>query len=133
MIYTDSKGENKLVKDEKLVKPFQIILQTAENVATVMLDCKIPLDKDEYVKKFKPDLMELTYKWCGGAKFKEICEMADDIYEGTIIRALRRLDELMSQFVEASKVIGNMELKEKFENAQKQLKRGIVFTASLYL
>jgi len=35
--------------------------------------------------------------------------------------------------VEGSKVIGNMELKEKFETAQKQLKRGIVFTASLYL
>jgi superfamily II RNA helicase len=40
--------------------------------------------------------MELTYKWCSGAKFKEICDLADDIYEGTIIRALRRLDELLS-------------------------------------
>lgn len=61
-----------------------------------MVECKIPLDKDEYVKKFRPDIMELTYKWCMGAKFKEICDMADNIYEGTIIRALRRLDELLS-------------------------------------
>jgi len=78
-------------------------------------------------------MMEITYKWCGGAKFIEICEMADDIFEGTIIRALRRLDELLSQFVEASKIIGNTELVAKFEEAQKNLKRGIVFTASLYL
>ena len=59
--------------------------------------------------------------------------MADDIYEGTIIRCLRRLDELISQLVEASKIIGNMEMKKKFEDSQKNLKRGIVFTASLYL
>jgi len=61
-----------------------------------MIDSKIPLDKEEYVRKFRPDIMELTYKWCLGAKFKEICEIAEDIYEGTIIRALRRLDELIS-------------------------------------
>lgn len=59
--------------------------------------------------------------------------MAEDIYEGTIIRGLRRLDELISQLVEASKIIGNMDMKRKFEESQKNLKRGIVFTASLYL
>lgn len=60
-----------------------------------MIESKIEVDKDEYVKKFSPDLMDITLKWCEGAKFKEICDMADDIYEGTIIRALRRLDELL--------------------------------------
>lgn len=29
-----------------------------------MIDSKIPLDKEEYVSKFKPDIMEITYKWC---------------------------------------------------------------------
>ena len=29
-----------------------------------MIESKIPLDKEEYVKGFKPDLMEITYKWC---------------------------------------------------------------------
>jgi len=41
-------------------------------------------------------MMEMTMKWCNGAKFKEICDMADNIYEGTIIRAMRRLDELLA-------------------------------------
>lgn len=98
-----------------------------------MIESKIPLDKEEYLKGFKPDLMEITSKWCQGAKFKEICEMAEDIYEGTIIRGLRRLDELLSQLLEASKIIGNQDMKSKFEEAQRNLKRGIVFTASLYL
>ena len=98
-----------------------------------MIECKIPVDKEEYIAKFKPDMMELTLMWCQGAKFKQVCDEAQDIYEGTIIRAFRRLDELISQLIEAAKIIGNQDLKKKFEDAQKNLKRGIVFTASLYL
>jgi ATP-dependent RNA helicase DOB1 len=98
-----------------------------------MIESKIPLEKDEYVKKFNPDLMEIVYKWCQGAKFKDICEMANEIFEGTIIRGFRRLDELLAQIAEACKVIGNLELHAKFEEAEKNLKRGIIFTASLYL
>jgi ATP-dependent RNA helicase DOB1 len=83
-----------------------------------MIECKIQnLDKEEYVAKFRPDLVELTLKWCQGAKFKEICDEARDIYEGTIIRAFRRLDELISQLIDASKKIGNADLKTKFEEA----------------
>lgn len=61
-----------------------------------MIDSKIPLDKEEYIKKFQPELMELTLSWCQGCTFKELCDQADNIYEGTIIRAFRRLDELIS-------------------------------------
>jgi ATP-dependent RNA helicase DOB1 len=82
-----------------------------------MIDSKIPLEKEDYIKQFKPDMMEITYRWCNGAKFKEISDMADDIYEGTIIRALRRLDELLSQMTETCKVIGNTEMRDKFEEA----------------
>ena len=98
-----------------------------------MLESKIPLDKEEYISKFKPDLMELTMLWCGGASFKEVSDEARDIYEGTIIRAFRRLDELISQLIESAKIIGNVDLRRKFEESQSNLKRGIVFTASLYL
>jgi len=105
----------------------------ADRVATVMIESKIPVDKEEYVAKFKPDMMELTMMWCGGASFKEVSDEARDIYEGTIIRAFRRLDELISQLIESSKIIGNVDLRKKFEESQKNLKRGIVFTASLYL
>lgn len=68
----------------------------ADKLATTMIECKIPVDKEEYVAKFKPDMMELTLMWCQGASFKQVCDEARDIYEGTIIRAFRRLDELIS-------------------------------------
>ena len=64
LIYTDGKNENKLVKDPKLSDPFFQLTLIADKVATIMIDSKIPLDKEEYVKKFKPDMMEITYKWC---------------------------------------------------------------------
>ena len=133
LIYTDNKSEGKLTKDQTLAQPFNQLQIIAERVATIMAESKIPIDKDDYIKKFSPDMMELVHRWCNGAKFKEICEMAQDIYEGTIVRGFRRLDELLSQLTDAAKIIGNMELKQKFEDAQKSLKRGIVFTASLYL
>merc|ERR1711957_844525 len=107
--------------------------KTADKVATAMIDSKISLDKEEYIQKFKPDLMELTLMWCEGCNFKELCDEARDIYEGTIVRAFRRLDELLSQMIDCAKFIGNNDLRTKFMEAQKGLKRGIVFTASLYL
>lgn len=64
-------------------------------------------------------MMEITLRWCQKAKFTEICEISENnIYEGTIIRALRRLDELISQLVEAAKIIGNNELRDKFMESQ---------------
>jgi len=78
-------------------------------------------------------MMEITMAWCKGAKFSEICDMSESIFEGTIIRSMRRLDEVISQLVESAKIIGNNELRDKFIESQANLKRGIVFAASLYL
>ena len=52
---------------------------------------------------------------------------------GSIIRALRRLEELLREMVNAAKSIGNADLEAKFEEARTKLKRDIVFAASLYL
>ena len=133
LVYTDGKGDGKPPKDDGLAKAYTGMVEVAEQIATVMIECNVELVKDEYVAKFAPDMMEITMHWCKGGKFREICEMSDTIFEGTIIRCFRRLDELLSQLVECAKVIGNTELKEKFSASQENLKRGIVFTASLYL
>jgi len=52
---------------------------------------------------------------------------------GSIIRCIRRLDELLKQMEEACQVIGNMALKDRFAQASKLIQRGIIFAASLYL
>lgn len=52
---------------------------------------------------------------------------------GSIIRAMRRLEEILRQLIQASKSIGNTDLENKFSESVKIVKRDIVFAASLYL
>jgi len=56
-----------------------------------------------------------------------------DIFEGSIIRAIRRLEELLRQMCSAAKAIGNTELESKFTAGIALIKRDIIFAASLYL
>lgn len=53
-----------------------------------------------------------------------------DVFEGSVIRVFRRLQELLRQMVQASKAIGNVELEEKFEASLKCLERegSIIFS-----
>ena len=55
------------------------------------------------------------------------------VFEGSIIRVMRRLEELLRQMILAAKAIGNNELERKFGEASTAIKRDIVFAASLYL
>jgi ATP-dependent RNA helicase DOB1 len=76
--------------------------------------------------------MEAVFAWCKGAKFIEIQKLTQT-FEGTTIRTLRRLEELVRQISNASAAIGNHELQAKFEKGSELLKRDIVFCSSLYL
>jgi ATP-dependent RNA helicase DOB1 len=53
-------------------------------------------------------------------------------YEGSIIRTLHRLEELLRQVVDAARVVGNEELEGRCTEARKLLVRDVVFAASLY-
>ena len=67
-----------------------------------------------------------------GENFQAICSMTD-IFEGSIIRATRRLDELMSEVASAARVIGDVGLEEKFRESASTIRRDIMFAASLYI
>ncbi|PFH34659.1 putative Superkiller viralicidic activity 2 family 2 [Besnoitia besnoiti] len=87
---------------------------------------------DDYVNKFQHAIMSLTYRWAKGEKFADVLN-GTSIYEGTVIRCMRRLEELMRQMACASKTIGNPDLERKFLEGIKKIRRGIVFSSSLYL
>ena len=53
--------------------------------------------------------------------------------QGSVVRAIRRLEELLRQLAAALRVVGDLELSEKFDAAIARIKRDIVFSASLYL
>lgn len=105
----------------------------ARRVGEVSVECKIPKDVDKYVEGFSSLAVQVVYDWCGGASFDDICANTT-LFEGSIIRCFRRLEELLRQLVAATKSIGNEELEALFTEGAALLKRsGVAFAASLYI
>ena len=54
------------------------------------------------------------------------CSKMTQVYEGSLIRLFRRLEELLRQIGQAAKVMGNSELEKKFEESLGKIRRDIV-------
>ena len=152
------------MKDE-LAGPLRIMQETARRISRVSNESKLPVDEEEYVNKFRSELMDVVYQWCNvrkhalwlrfivyfsllfsfaffthpasfcdhqGVKFSDVIKMTD-VFEGSIIRTIKRLEELLRQMCAAAKAIGNTDLESKFAEGITKIKRDIVFAASLYL
>ncbi|GMH05391.1 hypothetical protein Nepgr_007231 [Nepenthes gracilis] len=117
---------------EELELLFIQLQDIAGRVAKVELECKVQMDIEKFVSSFRPDIMEAVYAWAKGSKFYQIMEITQ-VFEGSLIRAIRRLEEILQQLIQAAKSIGETELESKFEEAVSKIKRDIVFAASLYL
>ncbi|KAG2430053.1 hypothetical protein HXX76_010153 [Chlamydomonas incerta] len=116
----------------QLAEPLAQLQAAARHIAEVSRECKLDLDPEEYVDGFKPALMDVIYAWSKGASFAQVCEMTD-IFEGSLVRATRRLDELMGQLANAAAAVGDNELAAKIRAAAETIRRDIMFAASLYI
>ncbi|EMC97713.1 hypothetical protein BAUCODRAFT_147755 [Baudoinia panamericana UAMH 10762] len=130
-IFEEKSNETPTLKDE-LAKVFREIREQARQVAKVSSESKVVVNEEEYLQSFKCELMEVVFAWCQGASFATICKMTD-VYEGSLIRLFRRLEELLRQMAQAGKVMGSEELEQKFESALTKVRRDIVAAQSLYL
>lgn len=128
----DERATEQPTSAEELAAPLKQMQDFARRIAKVSIECKLELDEEAYVEKFKPTLMDVVLAWCKGSSFLQLCKMTD-VFEGSIIRCMRRLEELLRQMVQASKTIGNTDLENKFSEGIRLIKRDIVFAASLYL
>ncbi|XP_073200040.1 exosome RNA helicase MTR4 isoform X3 [Lepidochelys kempii] len=117
---------------EQLAGPLRQMQECAKRIAKVSAEAKLEIDEENYLNSFRPNLMDVVYTWANGATFAHICKMTD-VFEGSIIRCMRRLEELLRQMCQAAKAIGNTELENKFAEGITKIKRDIVFAASLYL
>ncbi|KAK9462899.1 rRNA-processing arch domain-containing protein [Lipomyces oligophaga] len=116
----------------ELAKPIRDLKEIARRIAKVSRESQIALSEQEYVDSFKSELVGVIYAWTQGESFARICTMTD-VFEGSLIRIFKRLEELLRQLVVAAKVIGNEEMETKMDAAMKKISRGIVSTGSLYL
>ena len=80
----------------------------------------------------RPPPSRQVLAWVNGAKFVDICTMTKQ-FEGSIIRVIRRLEELCRQLSDAAKAVGDEALERKFKEASAKMRRDIIFAASLYL
>ena len=117
---------------EDLAKPFRQVQAKARIVARISAESKMRIVEDEYLALFKWQLMEVVLAWAQGKSFAEICKMTD-VYEGSLIRLFRRLEELLRQMAQAAKVMGSDDLEKKFEESLTKVRRDIVAAQSLYL
>ncbi|ODV61304.1 ATP-dependent RNA helicase MTR4 [Ascoidea rubescens DSM 1968] len=130
-VFQERSKEMPRLKPE-LAEPLKEMQEMATKIAKIYRDSKIEIALSDYVESFRPELMEVVYVWCKGASFTQICKMTD-IYEGSLIRMFKRLEEMIKQMVDAAKTIGNSALEEKMEKAAELVHRDIVSAGSLYL
>lgn len=131
-VLDEGKRDENLKLEKELQVAFDSLRAIATRVGTVTKQSNIPIDVDSYVESFSPDGMRVVYHWCKGMPFGEVTGLSN-LFEGTVIRCLRRLEELLRQLIAAVKSIGNTELEEKFQAGSTALKRGIAFHSSLYV
>ncbi|KAK3182605.1 ATP-dependent RNA helicase mtr4 [Lecanicillium sp. MT-2017a] len=127
----DEKVETAALKEE-LQKPYREVQAKARIIAKVSQECKLDVNEEEYVASLRWQLMETVHTWGQGKPFSEICKMTS-VYEGSLIRLFRRLEELLRQMAQAAKVMGNEDLTKKFEESLSKIRRDIVAAQSLYL
>ncbi|XP_041999586.1 DExH-box ATP-dependent RNA helicase DExH10-like [Salvia splendens] len=131
-IHGDKSSEQIHLRAE-LAKPLQQLQDSARRIAEIQHECKLEINVDEYVEaSIRPFLMDVIYCWSKGASFADVIQMTD-IFEGSIIRLARRLDEFLNQLKGAAHAVGEAGLEEKFTAASESLRRGIMFANSLYL
>ena len=104
------------------------IKKTTSKIADLQRQCGLN-NRQEDSLKF--GLVEVVYEWAKGLPFKHITELTD-VLEGSIVRCIVRLDETCRECRGAARLIGDVVLFKKMEEASELIKRDIVFAASLY-
>ena len=115
-----------------LKQPLATLQEHARTLARTLSECRIETDEAEYISRFDSGLMNVTFAWCNGSSFDEVTGMVD-LFEGSIIRVIRRISELLDELKSAAVAIGSDELYAKFGEGAALIRRDIVFAASLYI
>ncbi|KAH8740668.1 ATP-dependent RNA helicase [Cryptosporidium ryanae] len=131
LLYDEKYQEPKL-EDPILSTGYENIIEVAKMIVNISEESGLDIDIDQYLNKFRPQIMTVILKWSKGESFESTLENTS-LYEGSVIRCLRRLEELLRQVASATKSIGNEDLENKLKEGISLIRRGIVFTPSLYL
>lgn len=68
----EEKSNNEVNLKDHLQKPFRELQAQAKLIVKVSTESKLAMTEDDYVNKFKPQLMDVVYAWAQGASFSQI-------------------------------------------------------------
>ena len=92
---------------------------------------------DQYVTKVEDGVndlcAELAFMWAGGATLNELCEVTKNLFEGNVVRMLRRLTTVLQQIDEATESWTDQQLNQLCKSTILKVNRGIVKADSLYI
>jgi len=121
------------VLPEELQGPMRTLRETAKRIAKTQEECKLDIDPEEYANAFNEENVKIAYAWTNKNKtFADIMNETSQ-FEGSIVRMIRRLEELAREVAASCAALGSEKLQKKFEAGINNIKRDIVFAASLYL
>ena len=121
---------------KKMKKIYNDIVSKVNYIADILEECKIFLGDDEkrrYIESFNDNYMMPIYKWISGYKFDKLIAEYYTLYEGSLIRVIRRVEEFSKSFETSVEHIGDYNLKKKLEEMEEKIKRDLPFASSLYL
>ena len=126
---------NDINAQKKMKKIFDDILKKVNYIADILEECKIFNEegKKRYIDSFNDNYMMPMYKWISGVEFNKLIREYITLYEGNLIRIIRRIEEFTKNFEASVEHVGDNNLKQKLEEMQVKIKRGLPFASSLYL
>ncbi|ADM11376.1 Ski2 ATP-dependent RNA helicase [Encephalitozoon intestinalis ATCC 50506] len=131
IVFEEWDSDNFVLSEENKLY-YKLLSDSVEKVCKVLKSCSIDVDPTTYLRKFSYELMDVVRMWVCGHTFINICNKTS-VFEGSIIRTFKRLEELLRQLSSAARVIGNTELENMFALGIVKIKRDIVFANSLYV
>ncbi|CEQ40490.1 SPOSA6832_02128 [Sporobolomyces salmonicolor] len=118
----------------KLEEGKATIMEIAERVLAVQTRHRANFSEEGFngSGELKFGLTEVVYEWAKGMSFAQITSLTD-VQEGTIVRAITRLDETCREVRDAARIVGNADLFSKMEQCQLKIRRDVIFVGSLYV
>ncbi|CBZ51677.1 putative DEAD/DEAH box helicase domain-containing protein [Neospora caninum Liverpool] len=92
----------------------------------------VRVNAEDWWKLCNFSLSLVAYDWANGVSFGDIMQKTN-AQEGSIVRAILRLDELLRKIRQAAVLIGDPDLGAKLQLTSDRIRRDIVFAMSLYL
>ncbi|KAK4527176.1 hypothetical protein GAYE_SCF35G5098 [Galdieria yellowstonensis] len=125
------------VSEFDLTPALEEAIETVRNLAlaigNLQAECGLPVSPPEYLRlNIQNALSQVVLWWAQGKSFSEICSITD-VPEGSIVRNINRLAELLKELKNVARVIGNPSLYQKLDRANESIRRDICFAASLYV